>query len=112
MKRFYWPCLAGVVLFIGFADSHTDETPVILGILLLLAAFLGLINPARFIATGLVTGSVVFLTETLVTYGFLRAPYASGPGLPWPALIAFIPAFLGAGGGAGIRRLVTRSLSA
>ncbi len=111
MTEFYGPCLAAAALSIGFVDTHTDETPIILGILLILSGALGFAFPKQFFVTWLVTGCVLFVTETLVGYGVLQAPWPTGPGVPWPTLVGLIPALVGAGTGAGIRRLAARTAS-
>jgi hypothetical protein len=111
MTGFYWPCLVTAALLIGFVDTHTDETPIILGILLILSGSLGLVFPKQFLITWLVTGCVLFVTETLVAYGVLHAPWPTHPGVPWPTLVGLVPALVGSGAGAGIRRLAARTAS-
>jgi hypothetical protein len=111
MTRFYWPCLMAAVLLIAFVDTHTDETPIILGIVVILSGALGLAFPRQFLITWLVTGCVLFVTETLVGFGVLHAPWPTKPGVPWPTLVGLIPALIGAGVGAGIRRLAARTVS-
>ena len=99
------------MLSVGFVDTHTDETPIILAILLILSGALGLAFPRQFPITWLATGCVLFVTEMLVRFGILHAPWPTQPGLPWPALVGFIPALVGAGAGAGIRRLAAGTVS-
>jgi hypothetical protein len=111
MTRFYAPFLVAAVLSIAFVDTHTDEAPFILGILLILSGALGLAFPRQFAITWLVTGCVLFFTETLVGYGFLHAPWPTQAGVPWPTLVGLVPALVGAGAGAGLRRLAARSVS-
>ena len=111
MKKLYWPCLAVAALFIGFADTHTDETPIILGIVLILSGILGLSFPKNFLATWLVTGFALFVTETLVGFGVLQASWPSSPGIHWPTLVGLVPALVGAGAGTGIRRVAAKPAS-
>ena len=111
MTRFYAPFLVAAILAIGFVDTHTDEIPLILGILLLLSGALGVAFPRQFLITWLVTGCVLFVTETLVGYGFLHAPWPTRRGVPWPTLVGLLPALVGAGAGAGLRRLAARTVS-
>jgi hypothetical protein len=111
MTRFYWASLAAAVLVVGFVDTHTDETPIILGILLILSGALGLGFPKHFPTTWLVTGCVLFVTETLVAYGYLHAPWPAQRSVPWPTLVGLVPALVGAGVGAGIRRLAAGTVS-
>ena len=107
MSKLYWPCLIAAAFFIGWCDTHTDEIPIVLGFVLIICGALGLLWPQYFLLTGIVVGLSVFAAETLVNFGVLRAPYPSKPGLPWPALLALIPAMVGAAAGAGIRRMAT-----
>jgi hypothetical protein len=108
MTRFYAPFLVAAILSIGFVDTHTDETPIILGIVLILSGALGLAFPRQFLTTWLVTGCVLFVTETLVGYGILHAPWPTQPGLPWPTLVGLVAALVGAGVGSGLRKLADR----
>jgi len=107
MDKLYWPCLIASTLFIGWCDTHTNEIPVVLGFVLIISGALGLLWPQYFLITGVVIGLSLFMAETLVNFGALRAPYPAKPGLPWPALLALIPAMVGAAAGAGIRRMTT-----
>ena len=66
MTRFYAPFLVAAVLSIAFVDTHTDEAPFILGILLILSGALGLAFPRQFAITWLVTGCVLFFTDGMV----------------------------------------------
>ncbi len=105
MKLAYWMaalCSAG---FISFAHCHTDELPIVLGSVLILACLLGALSPRHFFATLLLTGTPMFLTETMVHYGLITAPYPPGSGIPFVALVALVPAVLGTAAGAGMRRL-------
>jgi hypothetical protein len=111
MRSLYWPFLAATILFIGFVDTHTDEDGIILGTVLILSGLLGMLFPRRFVFTWLIAGCVLFVTETLVRYGLLHAPWPSSPGFSWAPLVALVPALLGAGAGVGIRRLAAGSPS-
>jgi hypothetical protein len=111
MNKVYLPCLAAAILFVGFVDTHTDETPIILGILLILSGALGLAFPRQFLITWPVTGCVLFGTETLVGFDVLHASWPTRPGVPWPTLVGLVPALIGAGAGAGLRRLAARTVS-
>ena len=111
MTRLYAPFLAAAILAIGFVDTHTDETPIILGILLILSGALGLAFPRQFLVTWLATGCVLLVSETLVASGILHAPWPTRPGVPWPTLVGLVPALVGAGVGAGVRRLAARTAS-
>ena len=96
--------LVGAVL-IGWLHAHTDEIPLVLGFVLVLSALLGAVFPRRPWLTGFLTGSPVFLVETLVHFAVIRAPYPPSAGLPWAALTAFVPAMGGAFLGSVVRNL-------
>ncbi len=107
MSKLYLPCLIAAALFIAWCDIHTDEIPVVLGFVLIVCGALGLLWPQYFLISGLVVGLSMFVTETLVNFGALRAPYPAKSGFPWPALLALVPAMIGAVAGAGVRRMTT-----
>jgi hypothetical protein len=104
MKAFYWPCLALAVGFLVWADTHTDEVPVVLGFVLIAGAVLGAAFPDRFVLSAAVTGGALFLAETLVHFSTLPAPYPPGANLPWPALFGYVPALIGVAVGVAMRR--------
>lgn len=105
MSRAQWVCVLAASAFIGWAHDHTDEIPVVLGFVLILSALLGLIFPRKPWLTGLLTGAPVFLVETLVHFHVIGAPYPPSSGLPWPALVAFVPSLGGAFFGSAMRHL-------
>jgi uncharacterized membrane protein YhhN len=98
-------CVLSAASYIGWSHAHTDEIPVVLGFVLILSATLGGVFPGRPWITGFLLGAPVFLVETLVHYSVIRAPYPPSAGLPWPALLAFIPAMGGAFFGSAVRHL-------
>lgn len=104
----YWVCMLAGAALIGWSDAHTDEVPIVLGIILILSSLLGGVFPQRPWLTALFLGSPVFFVETLVHFSVIRAPYPPSAGLPWPALLAFIPAMGGAFLGSAVRRLNMR----
>jgi len=107
MKIAYGLCLSAAFLFLGWADTHTDGVSLVLGFVLLAGGLLGITFPRRALESWVVLGGAVFVTETLVHFSVLRAPYQPSSGLPWPALVAYVPAALGVGIGAGVRRLMS-----
>jgi hypothetical protein len=106
MDRFYLSFLLVASGFLVWAHTHTDELPMLLGLVLLTAAGLAAAYPRRFLTTSLVLGAMLFVAETLVHFGLLRAPYPASAGLPWVALVAYVPAVFGVGLGAAGRRLL------
>jgi hypothetical protein len=107
MDKLYWPCLIAAAVFIGWCDTHTDEITLVLGFVLIVCGALGLLWPQYFLISGIVVGLSLFATESLVNLGLLNARYPERGGIPWPALLALIPAMIGAAAGAGIRRMTT-----
>ncbi|HXE64245.1 MAG TPA: hypothetical protein VN519_11940 [Bryobacteraceae bacterium] len=105
MRRAHWPAVFAAAIFIGWAHSHTDEIPVVLGFVLLLSAILGLAFPSRPWLTGLIVGLPPFLVETLVHFGVIHAPYPASKGIPWAALLGLVPGIGGALFGSAIRHL-------
>jgi hypothetical protein len=101
----YWICVLAGAGFAGWTHAHTDEVPVVLGIVLTLSAILGGAFPRRPWLTGFLLGAPVFLVETLVHFRLIGAPYPPSAGLPWAALVAFIPAMGGAFFGSAVRHL-------
>jgi hypothetical protein len=105
MKVVYWPWLASTAAFLIWASTHTDELPVVLGLVLLSGALLAAIFPRMSAVTALVIGACVFIAETLVHFAVLRAPYPASSGIPWVALLGYIPAIMGVGIGVSVRKL-------
>ncbi len=100
-----WICVLACSVFAGWSDAHTDEIPVVLGIVLLLSAILGGVFPWRPWLTGFLMGAPMFLVEALAHYSVIHVPYPPSAGLPWAALLGFIPAMGGAFFGSAIRHL-------
>lgn len=107
MRMLYWPFLLTATAFMVWTDTHTDEAPVILGILLILSLALGALFPGKALVTALLLGAAVPVAEILVHFGILRATWAASTGWPWPAFVAYVPALFGT----GIGYLVGRSSS-
>jgi len=104
-----WICVLGGAVFVGWCDAHTDEIPVVLGFVLLLSAILGGVFPARPWLTGFLMGAPMFLVETLAHFSVIHVPYTPSAGLPWAALLGFIPAMGGAFFGSAVRHLKRHS---
>jgi hypothetical protein len=105
MKLVYWPCLIAAVAFLIWTHTHTDEIPIVLGIVLIVSALLAMAFPREFAFTGLFCGGAIFIAETLVHFSILPAPYPPAAGIPWPALFGYLPALFGVGIGVGVRRM-------
>jgi hypothetical protein len=104
MKTAYWIIAVAGACFVGWADDHTDETPIILGFVLIFGAVLGSLAPRRFLLSWAIAGAPVFIVEVLVFYRVISAPWPSAPGSPFVALAAYVPALIGVAVGAGLRR--------
>jgi uncharacterized membrane protein SirB2 len=100
-----WFCIIPAAVFVGFTHDHTDEIPVVLGIVLILSAILGLAFPQKPWLTGFLLGIPVFIVETMVHLQWLTAPYPPSAGIPWVALFGLVPAMGGAMFGSAVRHL-------
>jgi hypothetical protein len=105
VHRVHWPAVFAAAIIIGWMHSHTDEVPVILGLVLLLSAILGLVFPSRPWLTAIILGLPPFFVEILVHLGLIHAPYPAAKSIPWAALLALVPAFGGTLFGSAIRHL-------
>jgi hypothetical protein len=109
MKLTYWIPAIAAALFVGWAHCHTDELPIVLGFVLILGCVLGAISPGHFLVSWAIIGAPMFITETLVHYRVIDAPYPPSAGIPFVALVAYVPALIGVSLGAGGRRLAARA---
>jgi hypothetical protein len=84
------------------ADSRTDDTGIIVGLVLLFAAAFSFALPRRFWLWGLFWGLCIPI------YGLLRYLFGGNLSLitVMQSLLALVPAFLGAVMGAGLRGLL------
>ncbi len=87
----------------GFAHCHTDELPIVLGLVLIMGGVLGALAPRMFPLSWPAAGAPVFVVETLVHFHVLSAPYPASAGIPFVALFALVPAAIGVAVGAGLR---------
>ena len=106
MTWLYWITAVCGATFLGWAHCHTDEIPIVLGFVIIVGAVLGAISPRRFALSWAITGAPVPIVETLVHFSLIHAPYPPGEGLPFVALIAYVPAAIGVALGAGARRMI------
>ncbi len=97
--------MAGVC-FVGWAHCHTDEIPIVLGFVLILGFALGAAWSGHFLTSWVLAGAPLFPVETMVHFGWISAPYPPSAGLPFVALVAYVPALLGVAAGTGVRRLM------
>jgi hypothetical protein len=87
-----------------WTDTHTDELTVLPGFPVVFSIIPGAAFSRYFLVTWLILGAAVPISEALVHFPVLPAPYPAGAHLPWAALMAFIPAAAGVALGAGVRR--------
>ena len=97
-----------VSAFVAWTAVHTDEETFTLGVILVLAFVPGLAFPKYVVVTIALLALPVSIMETLANYGFVHAPYPTAPGISWAALVALVPAALGALAGAWMRNLFRR----
>jgi hypothetical protein len=98
--------------FVAWTAVHTDEETFTLAIILILALALGLAFPKYAVVTIVLLALPVSIMETLANYGFVHAPYPTSPGVSWAALVALVPAIVGALAGAWMRNLFRRTPAA
>lgn len=103
MKPGYLLLLLLAVLFLMWTHTHTDEIPIVLSLVLLTNGILAAAFPRFVLLSVILAGGAVFAAETLVHFSVLPAPYPPSKGLPWAALIAYVPALAGAGIGYALR---------
>jgi len=106
MRVLYWPVLLIAAASMVWTHTHTDEIPIVLGILLIVSAVFGASFPKYAVVTWLTLGSAVPLAETLVHFEVLRAPWTANAIWPSAAFVAYVPALLGTAIGYLIRRSV------
>jgi hypothetical protein len=109
MERLHWPIILLAAILIGWTHAHTDEIPVVLGLVLLLSTILGLIFPQKPLLAGFLLGIPVFFVEFLVHLHIVHAPYPPASGIPWAALLGLVPALGGTGFGSAVRHLNQKS---
>jgi threonine/homoserine efflux transporter RhtA len=98
--------------FVAWTGVHTDEETFTLALILVLALALGLAFPKYAAVTIAMLALPVSIMETLANYGFVHAPYPTAPGISWAALVALVPAILGALAGVWMRNLFRRTPAA
>jgi hypothetical protein len=108
MKPVEWLCvllslLLGLLL--GLLDSHLEPVGVTVLLIALCGGVLGLWQPVDAWRWALVLGLAVFLWHLLEAATGYRPPYPAEPNI-FITLGALVPAFLGAAGGAFVRRLL------
>jgi hypothetical protein len=102
------PVAVLLAALICVADVLTVEIQGPLYLLLLFTALLGLAHPRAVNLWAVVLGASVPATLTLARWRGWHLPYPTDPATPLYALLALVPAFLGAHGGAWVRRLLRR----
>lgn len=104
MRPAFPASLLAAIAFIAWAHTNTDEVPIVLGIILILSSVLSgfFLHP---VLVGFLTGIPVFIVELLVHFRLMGAHWAPSAGIPWAALVAFVPAYGGAFFGAAVRKL-------
>jgi hypothetical protein len=106
MKIAWWTAAVAGALFLGWAHDHTDEIPIVFGFVLLVGGILGALGPGRFFASWAIASAPVPVVETLVRFHVMTAPWPAGEASPLNALVAAVPALIGVGIGAGLRKAI------
>ena len=79
MKQLYWPSALCGAAFLGWAHCHTDEIPIVFGLVIIVGALLGVVSPRRAVLSWAVVGAPIPVVEILVHYSLIRAPYHATP---------------------------------
>jgi hypothetical protein len=95
----------GAGLLLGFVDSHLEPVGMTVVFVALCGAALGLAWPVGVWRWALVLGLGLFLWHLLEAACGYRPPYPAAPNV-FVTLIALVPAFVGAYGGACLRWLL------
>jgi hypothetical protein len=90
------------LLWIGYANLHTDEPTVVLPFVLLMAAAPSLIWPRRAWCWALLAGLMVPASQAFAALLRLHVPYANTAGDIASACLVLIPAAIAAALGAGM----------
>ena len=94
-----------LALFTGYLNTHTDELLVLVPWMVVATAALGVAQPRQPWLWALLIGIAVPGSLVLFYLLQLRVPYPNNPGDIGTSFVVFVPAFVGAYVGAGVRRL-------
>lgn len=98
--------LAALAAVIIWVHTHTDEIPVVFGVVGVAGILMGSFFQSRFVLSGLVLGLAPIAAELLVRFGAIPAPWPPTPlaSLPLITLVCQFPALLGTSLGWFLRR--------
>ena len=97
----------GLGLLLGWLDSQLEPVGVTVALVALCGGALGLLHPAGAWRWALVLGLGLFLWHLLEAAVGYRPPYPAEPSV-FVTLIALVPAFVGAYGGALARWMINK----
>ncbi len=106
--RWLVSALAAIVVgFVGYLNTHTDETGILVGSILILGAALGFTAPRGAWRLAILVGLAVPASQAIAHLVGLRVPYAND----WPdiltSFVALVPALIGTYLGVAGRHLVS-----
>jgi hypothetical protein len=104
----WWLLSLGLGLFAGYFDSHTEEVPFTLLLLLGCGVVLGVMQPAGAWRWALLLGASVFLFHALEWLVGYQPRYPAEPNI-FITLFALAPAFIGVYGGVLVRRMLEQA---
>lgn len=107
MKPVDWLCVLlslGTGLLLGFVDSHLEPVGMTVVLVALCGGAFGLTCPAGAWRWALLLGLGLFLWHLLEAAVGYKPPYPAEPSI-FVTLVALVPAFVGAYGGALLRQL-------
>jgi hypothetical protein len=99
--------VAVVVGFVGYLTTHTDETGILVGSILILGAALGFTAPRGAWRLAILVGLAVPASQAIAHLAGMRVPYANEWSDILTSLVALVPAFIGTYLGVAGRRLVS-----
>jgi hypothetical protein len=101
----------GLAVAVGYVNTHTDETGVVAGSVLVASGLLGLVEPRGAWRWGLLVGLSVPVGQAIFHLLGARVPYPNAwSDLP-VTLVALVPALIGAYAGSLIRTSVTSAIT-
>ena len=99
--------VAVVVGFVGYLNTHTDETGILAGSILILGAALGFAAPRGAWRLATLVGLAVPVSQAIAHLAGMRVPYANDWSDILTSFVALVPAFIGTYLGVALRHLVS-----
>jgi hypothetical protein len=98
--------VAVVVGFLGYLNTHTDETGILAGSILILGAAVGFLAPRGARRLALLVGLAVPASQAIAHQAGIHVPYANDWSDILTSFVALVPSFIGIYLGVALRHLV------